>query len=71
MEHLQPRGKQVFQYYPIGTRTIYQKANLEDKAKVLSILLSNCELKGVETSFYWNKPFDILFEMGQTEKWGE
>ena len=27
--------------------------------------------KGANTSFYWNKPFDILFEMGQTGKWGE
>ena len=49
----------------------YLRANLEHKAKMLKILLSNCELKGVSTSFQWNKPFDVLFEMRQTGKWGE
>jgi len=51
-------------------RKIYENANFENKAKILNVLLSNCELKGASTSFYWNKPFDILFEMGETEKWG-
>ena len=32
--------------------------------------LSNCELKGVTSRNYWNKPFDILFEIGQEKKWG-
>ena len=48
----------------------YLRANLENKSKILKILLSNCELKGVNTSFYWNKPFDILFELGKSEKRG-
>jgi hypothetical protein len=46
------------------------RANLENKVKMLKIMLSNCELKGVNTSFYWNKPFDILFELGKTENRG-
>ncbi len=49
----------------------YVKANLEQKAKILKALLSSCKLQGVNTSFYWNKPFDILFEMGKTQRWGE
>ncbi len=48
----------------------YLRANLENKSKILKILLSNCKLKGVNTSFYWNKPFDILFELGQNENRG-
>ena len=33
--------------------------------KILFFWLSNCELTGVNTRIYWNKPFDILFEIGQ------
>jgi hypothetical protein len=49
----------------------YDKGTVEQKAKIMNILLYNCELKGKNTVFYWNKPFDILFEMGQNQKWGE
>ncbi|UCC41902.1 MAG: recombinase zinc beta ribbon domain-containing protein [Candidatus Aminicenantes bacterium] len=48
----------------------YIRASKEQKSKILKILVSNVELKGVNTSFYWNKPFDILFELGQTDKRG-
>jgi len=48
----------------------YDKASLEQKAKIMKILLLNCELKGANTRFYWNKPFDILFELGKTKRWG-
>jgi len=48
----------------------YVKANSEQKHRIMKILVSNCELKGVNTRIYWNKPFDILFEMGRTQKWG-
>lgn len=48
----------------------YDKGTIEQKAKIMNILLYNCELKGKNTTFYWNKPFDILFEMGQTKRWG-
>ena len=37
----------------------------------MKILVSNCELKGINTRIYWNKPFDILFELGESKKWGE
>ena len=49
----------------------YVKANSEQKQKIMKILVSNWELKDVNTRIYWNKPFDMLFEMGQTKKWGE
>lgn len=48
----------------------YVKADPAQKHRIMKILVSNCELKGVNTRIYWNKPFDILFEMGQTQKWG-
>lgn len=49
----------------------YLRANMEQKSKMLKILSSNLELKGVNTSFYWNKPFDILYELGESENRGE
>ena len=52
------------------TRKFRPEENLENKSKILRILLSNCELKGINTSIYWNKPFDILLELGQTENRG-
>jgi len=48
----------------------YVKADSAQKHKIMKILVSNCELKGVNTRIYWNKPFDILFEIGQEKKWG-
>ena len=48
----------------------FVKANSEQKHRIMKILVSNCELKGVNTRIYWNKPFDILLEMRQTQKWG-
>jgi len=48
----------------------YVKADSAQKHRIMKILVSNCELKGVNTRIYWNKPFDILFEMGQNKKWG-
>ena len=52
-------------------RNQYDKGTVEQKAKIMNILLYNCELKGKNTVFCWNKPFDILFEMGQYKKWDE
>lgn len=37
---------------------------------MLVFWLSNREPKVVNIRMYWNKPFDILFEMGQEKKWG-
>jgi len=48
----------------------YVKADSAQKHRIMKILVSNCELKGVNTRIYWNKLFDILFEMGQEKKWG-
>jgi len=48
----------------------YDAADMEQKSKILKILLQNCELKGLTATFHWNKPFDLLYEMGQNEKWG-
>jgi len=48
----------------------YVKADPAQKQRIMKILVSNCELKGVTTRIYWNKPFDILFEMGREKKWG-
>ncbi len=52
-------------------KNTYVKAKLEDKAKILKILSSNCTLKGVSVTFHWNKPFDILFKLGQSKEKGE
>ena len=49
----------------------YLKADMEQKSKMLKILLSNLELKGVDSSFHWNKPFDILYKLGESENRGE
>ena len=49
----------------------YLRANMEQKSKMLKILSSNLELKGVNTSFHWNKPFDILYKSGESENRGE
>ncbi len=48
----------------------YVKANMEQKSKMLKILCSNLELKGVNSCYNWNKPFDILYELGQSEDRG-
>ncbi len=48
----------------------YVRADPMQKQRILKILASKCELKGVNTKIYWNKPFDILFDLGQTKKWG-
>jgi len=52
-------------------KNVYVRSDFIQRSALLGILLSNCELKGVNTSFHWNKPFDILLEMGQNEKRGE
>ena len=52
-------------------KNVYLKADMEDKAKILRLLLQNCTLKGVSIRFYWNSPFDLLVKLGQTNKRGE
>ncbi len=52
-------------------KNVYLKADMEDKAKILRLLLQNCTLKGVNIRFYWNSPFDLLIKLGQTNKRGE
>ena len=51
-------------------KNVYIKADMEDKAKILRLLLQNCTLKGVNIRFYWNSPFDLLIKLGQTNKRG-
>lgn len=41
-------------------KNTYLKASLKQKSKLMKVLLERCELKGEETSFRWNKPFDLL-----------
>jgi hypothetical protein len=48
----------------------YVEADSSQKQRIMKILVSKCELKGVTTRFYWNKPFDIFSKMGETKKWG-
>jgi site-specific DNA recombinase len=48
----------------------YDAADMEQKSKILKALVLNCEIKGLTATFRWNKPFDILYDMGQKEKWG-
>ena len=52
-------------------KNTYVKAKLEDKAKILKILSSNCTLMGASVTFHWNRPFDILFKLGQSKEKGE
>ena len=55
-------------------KNVYVKSNLENKAKILKTLSSNCILRGVKSvsvTFHWKSPFDILFKLGQSENRGE
>jgi hypothetical protein len=62
-------GMEIFEL-KINLMNQYVKADPAQKQRIMKILVPNWELKGVNTRIYWNKPFDILFEMGQTKKWG-
>ena len=46
------------------------RADSAQKQRIMKILVSKWELKGVNTRIYWNKPFDILFKLGETKRWG-
>jgi len=63
------QGLEIFELMK-NIKNQYVKADPAQKHRIMKILVSNCELKGVNTRIYWNKPFDILFEMGQNKKWG-
>jgi len=62
-------GLEIFELMK-NLKNQYVKADPAQKQRIMKILVSNWELKGVNTTIYWNKPFDILFEMGETQKWG-
>ena len=63
------QGLEIFELMK-NIKNQYVKADSTQKQRIMKILVSNCELKGVNTRIYWNKPFDILFEIGETKKWG-
>ena len=52
-------------------KNTYMKADLRIKSKWLYVLVQKCILKGEETKFYWNKPFDLLCGVLKREEWGE
>lgn len=47
-----------------GFKEVYLAADLEGKAKILSVMLRQVILKGEETQFIWQVPFDTLFCLG-------
>ena len=52
-------------------KNVYLRADIEGKAKILRLMLSNCTLKDVSIRFYWNSPFDLLVNLGRSNVRGE
>jgi site-specific DNA recombinase len=51
--------------------SLYVSQDSTEKAKLLRILVSNCSVGDVNTTFDWRKPFDTIFQRAQNEEWSE
>ena len=48
---------------------LYKSQNSTEQAKLLRMLVSNCSVDAVNVRFTYRKPFDLIFERGQSGKW--
>ena len=53
-----------------GFREIYQAADNENKAAILSAVIDKAVLRGGELHVFWKEPFDILFLLGERVRLG-
>jgi hypothetical protein len=49
--------------------SLYVSQESTEKTKLLRILVSNCSVGDVNTTFDWRKPFDTIFQRTQNEEW--
>jgi hypothetical protein len=45
------------------------RQNSAEKAKLLRIVLSNCTINAANVHPTYRKPFDLIFQAAQTERW--
>jgi hypothetical protein len=48
---------------------LYLRQSLAEKAKLLRIVLSNCTINATNVYPTYRKPFDLIFQAAQTERW--
>jgi hypothetical protein len=48
---------------------LYHSQNSAEKAKLLRIVLSNCTINATNVYPTYRKPFDLIFQAAQTERW--
>jgi site-specific DNA recombinase len=48
---------------------LYVKQNHTERAKLLKMVLSNCEIDAVSLYPAYRKPFDLIFQRNKTEEW--
>src|SRR5215469_7079076 len=48
---------------------LYLRQNSEAKARLLKIVLSNCAIDAANVYPTYRKPFDLIFQAAQTERW--
>jgi site-specific DNA recombinase len=48
---------------------LYLRQNSAEKAKLLRIVLSNCTINAANVYPTYRKPFDLIFQAAQTERW--
>ena len=48
---------------------LYVKQTLEEKAKLLRMVLSNCSVDAVSLYPTYRKPFDLIFERAKNKEW--
>lgn len=47
----------------------FERANIEQKRKLLTLIFANLEMQGTTLCYSLRKPFDILAELPQSENW--
>lgn len=52
-------------------RECFDRANVEQKRKLLTLIFANLEMQGATLCYSLRKPFDALAEIPQTAKWRE
>jgi Zn-dependent M16 (insulinase) family peptidase len=48
---------------------LYKTQNPDQQAKLLKMIVSNCQTDGVNHWPVYRKPFDLIFERAKTEEW--
>ncbi|MGD1010562.1 MAG: recombinase family protein [Candidatus Aminicenantales bacterium] len=71
--HYKEQGSQVLELLK-GMKDVYHNADLKGKEKILEVMLDHITLRD-EPFFYWQPPFDTLFDLGELfltkKEWGE